>query len=107
MKITQEEKQEILDGLLPELEPNAVKYKTRTVQVKGVDLLHKNILVDKQGKPVVAWMVYNCPEKTPVPVNHKLEIGQIIADAKNREEMETALARYLATYSIHRPSKQN
>lgn len=99
MKIPDHEKEEILNGLLPYMDPRATEIKREIKKVDGAQLLNEGIRQTEKGAPIFAGIMYEREFITARLVDHKQRICQLIADARNRENMYEALAIHLTTYA--------
>lgn len=99
MKLPEEQKREIMDGMLPLLDPHATKDIEEIKEVEGRTLIYQGIFKDTKGGQILPGIKYLYSVTETVKVNHAQEIGHIIADADTQEEMTEKLAAYLVKYA--------
>lgn len=99
MKLPEEQKREILDGMVAMLNPEATKEVETIKEIEGRDLIYKGIYKDTKGGQILPGIKYLYSVTETVKVNHAQEIGHIIADADTQEEMTEKLAAYLVKYA--------
>jgi hypothetical protein len=99
MKIPDHEKEEILNGLIPFLDPTATEIKREIKKVDGAQLLNEGIRQTEKGAPIFSGVMYEREFISARLVDHKQRICQLIADARDRENMYEALAVHLSTYA--------
>lgn len=99
MKIPEEQKREIIDGMLEMLNPDAMEEIEEVKEIDGRNLIYKGVTKDKKGRQIRPGIKYLYSVTETRPVNHAQKMGQIIADAANQEEMRTRLAEYLVKYA--------
>lgn len=102
MKLPEEQKTEIVDGLLQLLDPEATKIKEEIKEVEGRNLIYQGVTKDTKGRQILPGLKYLYSTKEVVKVNHAQEIGHIIADADTQEQMTDKLGEYLAKYAKDR-----
>lgn len=102
MKLPDENKREILDGLLALLDPLATKKVEKIEEIEGRNLIYRGVTKDHKGNQIRPGIKYLYSITETVKVNHAQEIGHIIADANTQEEMTDRLGEYLAKYAKSR-----
>jgi formylmethanofuran dehydrogenase subunit B len=88
MKIPEEQKAEIIEGMVAMLDPEATETIEEIRKIPGRDLINLHeIYKTHDGHRVLPGIEYavSCTETRKV--NHRQKIGHIIADAANRDEM--------------------
>lgn len=96
MKITKQNLNEILAGVLPLLADKTEQTMTKK-SYQGSSLINfMNILTDARGKPIIASKTYTIPVKVEVEVNHERRIKRIIEEAKTMKELADRVGDYLA-----------
>lgn len=102
MKLPDEQKRELIDGMLAMLNKSATEDIEEVKEIEGRNLIYQGITKDHIGNQIKPGIKYLYSVTETKTVNHAQKIGQIIADAANREEMETRLAEYLVKYANDR-----
>lgn len=99
MKIPEEQKKEIFDGMADMLDPDATEAIEEMKEIEGRDLIYQGITKDMRGKQILPGVKYFYSTTTTRRVNHKQKMGRIIDDAPNQAEMVERLGEYLAKYA--------
>lgn len=98
MKLTKEERNAFITGLLPLL-MDGFESTDFVKEVEGVSLIQRGITKDVHGKQIHPGTMYKLLETSQVAVNHKRRLLQVIEKAQTRQGMKDDLARYLAKYA--------
>jgi hypothetical protein len=100
MKLPQEQKDEIINGMLDMLDPEAVEQVEEIKEIAGRDLINlHNVYKDKDGNQILPGIKYMYSVMKPQAINHKQKMGHLIANAANMDELITALGAYLVKYA--------
>lgn len=100
MKIPEEQKTEIMEGLLELLDPNAVEVVEEIRNIPGIDLINLHGLTRTQGGALILpGILYSVSTTETRKIDHRQKIGQIIADAANMQEVHDRLGEYLFKYA--------
>lgn len=103
MKIPEDNKAEIIAGMIEMLDPEAVEVIEEIKRVPGRDLINLHgIYKLEDGSQVLPGVEYNASISTHKKLNHAQRIGQMIADSANRGDMIERLADYLTKYAKDR-----
>jgi hypothetical protein len=103
MTIPEEQKSEIVEGLLQMLDPEAVEVHEEIKQMSASDLMTLHgIFHTHDGTPLLHGILYAVSTSQTRKVNHRQKIGQIIADSANMEEVTERLGQHLAKYAKDR-----
>lgn len=99
MKIPDEQKEIIYNGMLEMLDPEATEVIEEIKKAQGRNLIYNGVFKDKDGKNILPGVVYVYSEFTQSKINHKQKMGHIIEQAANQIEMTERLGEYLAKYA--------
>lgn len=99
MKIPDELKEEIFEGMLAMLDPEATEQIEVIKEVAGRDLIYQGIFKDHKGGQILPGIKYVYSITRTDKINHKQKMGHIIDGAANQVEMTEKLGEYLAKYA--------
>jgi len=97
MKLPKQERDVIINGLLPLL----IDVKETTTHVrtmKGRTLIYQGVTKDKDGKQIKPGTMYVFSDEIEVSVNHRRRMLEIIDRARNQAGMEEDLSRYVVKF---------
>jgi hypothetical protein len=99
MKIPDEQKAEIFDGMLAMLDPEATEQVEVIKEIEGRNLIYQGIFKDTHGRPILPGIKYLYSITATEKINHKQKMGHIIEGAANQAEITEKLGEYLAKYA--------
>jgi hypothetical protein len=100
MTIPEDNKEEIIKGMLEFLDPEAMEIIEEIKQVPGRDLINLHGLYRTQdGGQILPGIIYAVSTTERRKLNHRQRIGQIIADSSNMQEVVERLGLYLSKYA--------
>jgi hypothetical protein len=98
MILLPDKRAELINGLLPLMDPTATEEQEEQKKCEGRTLIYNGVTEDKEGKPIQPGIEYLCAEKVQVPINHEKRLNEVIDRAKTMEGMMEDLSRYLVKY---------
>lgn len=97
MKLPKQQKDEIINGLLPLLIP-VVEQQERVRKVEGRKCIYEGVTEDQKGNLIRPDEIYVLKDTVQVPVNHKSRLAEVIKRAATLDGMNEDLARYLVKF---------